>query len=860
MRKKNLRVIIPFVTMILFLVFLSVFSLNSDSSLNEKLSLSPQITIPAPLVVPATLPCTNVAPVIPITTTLKLCGIINLRVPIVITANNVNVYCNPNTILRPTLPIGLGIDAFQIAPGVRGVTITGCSVEGRFGNAVRVGAGANGNLIQSNTFRGMVGTGIFEEQGAFNNVYSAISISKINTGLKLEGNRSTVEYSNIANTAIGIQTGINSINVNSATPNAVCSPSSTICSLPSSGREVRIRNNELRNNNIGVEVYGLDNRIESNNILDNVIGVRANTIYVGSSPSYWGNFLQHHVNSGIGIFGNNIRKNIDSGIVLNGASTYYWSFSSYANAFSFARMTGIMGNELYGNGKGIEITFDISLSNQLSPQYINWGGNYWTDPLFSIRLTGWNENTLISNNVITRNNEGIFAESGGSSTDVIYNSINLNANNGVLTSTFGWSLSPAGGKSSSGLRFLYDNEIMDNGADGLSILGSFGPWYTELNKINRNSLHGIYSTPFSFNGGAASNSLNLVLCNDISNNILEGINYNVPNLIGYPQVLEVSYNRIHSNGADGIKYFVDMMVLLNFPDAFVWRYGSKTINNDLRYNAGYGINVDGMSYHGFFRNNFVANVLGIAMDTSSRGGENMWDEQQYELGFDNVACRNCGQPCVTDYDCGWFGGTCVNNICQAPPGSGLSCNPVTGNVDCYANLYNNPATYVPRGNFGLPSLVPTGTTLLPLPCAIHQDCITNSCELYPSPVNGLQCGNGDKISSSTEFGGYYTEDLICPTVFYYPLQVYVPYPPPIISGGENSVGLSPPTDDSTLQYGNFPAFSAKPFDESKMLFSDEELKPFLEMFPEEMRDSDYLRGLAMAYADVERRRKEDGKI
>ena len=155
----------------------------------------------------------------------------------------------------------------------------------------------------------------------------------------------------------------------------------------------------------------------------------------------------------------------------------------------------------------------------------------------------------------------------------------------------------------------------------------------------------------------------------------------------------------------------------------------------------------------------------------------------------------------------------MNNICQPPIGSGLSCNPATGNVDCYANpsalwssgnlvsllYYDYPAPYTPRGNYGLnqqtapfvpypvlPSTIPSGTTppIQPNICTNHQQCTTNSCEIYPSPLSINSCGNYNTIYESQPFGGYYLPPFNCPNAYYYSVYTEVFTP----SGGGGGPG------------------------------------------------------------------------
>ncbi len=322
-------------------------------------------------------------------------------------------------------------------------------------------------------------------------------------------------------------------------------------------------------------------------------------------------------------------------------------------------------------------------------------------------------------------------------------------------------------------------------------------------------------------GGQSQHATN-VICNDLSVNQLEGFNYdgknvnNSPYFYGYPGVYQLSHNRVLNNKADGIRYYLDPT-----PSGQQQYLDSRrTFNNHIQGNgsvpnpayaiSGYGLNVNGFFYHGFFANNFVGNNLGPARDANPvMGVENEYDESpQYERAYDNQYCKY-QTACNYDSDCGaGYPGTCVNNLCQAPvTNPPIACSATSQTCQCYANpqalsgagfgaiktYYTYPAPYVPVGNYGLPSVVPTSAAppLSPTSCANPNGtpndglCTTKSCEAYPAPVNNTQCGNGDTLGSLNQFGGYYRPPFTCPTAFYYPVWTSIfttpphdPTPPP----------------------------------------------------------------------------------
>lgn len=765
------------------------------------LSPPPTPTLPAPTSLPQAPPCVtpNTIPAT-ITTSLTLCGTIPMTAPTVITASNVLVVCDPGTVLTKAQGTQ-AFDALQIAPGLTNVQIHGCTFTGGFSNALHIGAGVTSSQIANNNILGAE-VGIKEAFTAQLNTYSGNTIKQTITGMHLEGSQGTVIGSTLTDNKHGIQTGTDPTTLTQTTPNAICSRGITInqfpaqplpvyCSIPQSGKGYTLTNNRLLKNGQGIITYSTDNLIQLNTIQSNDEGIQVNAMYVGfevnpfipTYPQLPLNNLQEYFNAGHQITGNTITQNRWSGIQLHGRSTYFWRSSR-----QYHRKTIIGGNTISSNGQlntpltdGIVVGRKDSITNQNN---------------LVIQFQEWNEYTDINNNIIQNNlNDGLVLLNGYM-TDIRSNTIHNNRRNGISIGSPRESTQIQGYYPDWGYpRFTYRNSIKNNVRDGIHVY--YGTlYYVLLNEIDNNN-RGIYVPADP--SGYYTQTVYKVICNDLSYNTLEGFNYDGSlmraNWGGYSSVDTFSHNRIINNGADGIRYYISSNAILPSRLNNFFLIG-RTYNNHIEgngfapntaySNSGHGITADGFYYHGFFANNFRNNNLGHAYDTGSLRMENMWDEYQYELGYDNQVCKNCGGSCVGDWECGYYSGTCVNNVCQPPPGSGLTCNPSTGNANCYANpnrlpyayrfYYNYPFRYVPRGNFGLatrsaPFIVPPSSTppLRPGSCTNHQQCTTNSCENYPAPVNNQQCGNADFINEPLPFGGYYQPPFDCPRgEFYWP--------------------------------------------------------------------------------------------
>ena len=842
------KTLVPFIGLIVLVLFVSIFAQNRISKSEDKgISITEQVPqlapsisalsmpLPAPLpiislsnlanitnstnvtnvlhvsilpvIVPPTLPAI-VPPCIPntipaiISASINLCGTITMTSSTKIASSNVIVTCNLGTVISKAIN-NIAHDGIQISSGLTNVSIIGCSFSGKFSNAINIGPGVTNSLVVNNRIDGS-SVGINEEFLAQFNQYSGNTITNSGTGMQLEGTLGQVIFSSISRNTVGILTGTNPAKVNSATPNAVCSsgfipyscPSQQgqpiACSIPRSGQAYYIQSNDIRDNVKGIVTWSLDNRLLFNTIRKNsLFGIESNGIYIGSeiNPSSWVSQacfmfnVQEYFQSGSQIFLNDILQNGKGGIQLSGRSNYF-----YQSSVQYRRWTLISDNIITASGQdGIVV-----------------GTFMGNDP-----YNRWNEYTNIRNNDILNNgNDGVVLLNPWM-TDVLQNNINYNTRNGIsLGSNMAFSYS----------RYIFQNNIKNNLNYGIYLYNGLLQ-NVILNEINNNK-KGIYVPEDP--SGSYTQTASSIICNDISYNIEEGFNYDAKwsnpanSMFGSLFVASFVKNRILRNGADGVRYYLDMAIPVA-PYVFQ-SLPQSTFNNLIQENgfnpnpnyllSGYGLNVDGGYDHGFFKNSFVGNNLGPAHDSGSIGIENIYDEWQYELAYDNVVCKNCGGPCVTDGDCGWYSGTCVNNICQAPPGSGLSCNLVTGNVDCYANPSSLPVViqlptygygaYNPRGNYGLPIVIPTSASppLMPTSCGSHSQCATHSCEMYPPPVSNIQCGNGNRIPEPSIISGYYQPGIICPNIYgYWP--PYFGNIPPTAPHNKKSA-LEPPEE---LEFG-----------------------------------------------------------
>jgi hypothetical protein len=768
--------------------------------------------------------CTSTLPAT-ISSSITLCGNIRLSNPILVTGSNAKINCKKGTTITKA-PGTQSFDAITIAQNLNNVQIDGCNFRGAFDNVIVLNSGVRDSTIQNNLIIGTPNTnGIRENSNAHDNLILLNTIRNTNNAIILEGFNSIASRNTLHSNGVGVLTGTDPDSLTQTTPNSICSTTGPynqypiLCSLPQNGENVKIGSNQIYDNVYGIITYGLDNEISYNNINSNTVsGIKANSIYAGSEINPNTNWLQEYFNSGVMIDGNTITENTEAGIILDGKSAFFWETSA-----QYSRKTTIQNNDITNNGDqgniysaGIIIGAEEALTTDADSWFYQW-----------IEYTNINNNRINSNL-----NDGILLTSGNWMTDILDNEINNNPRNGITLGTKRENLiQPGNYPEASGHRFIYRNSILNNVKEGIDYPHGYLN-YVILNEINYNN-KGIYIPENAYGGPPYAST---VLCNDLSFNDLEGLDYDAKYMPtpytwdSHTGVYRLSHNRVLNNGADGIRYFIDSR-LINSTSQYVYYQPMVTWNNHIEANgfipnpaypiSGYGINTDGFFYHGFFANNFQNNNLGPARDSGNLEVENMWDEQQFEQGYDNILCK-CGTPCQGDYDCGYYSGTCVNNVCQPPPNTGLSCDYSTNTANCYTNpnvlwssslgvyqlYYTYPLPYVPVGNNGLATIIPTSAAppLQPTTCANHLQCITKSCENYPAPINNQQCGNGNFIPEPTQFTGYYQPPFSCPFAYYSPpyFGIFIPQPTPTpippVEPQETDTELSPEPLSLRTQY------------------------------------------------------------
>lgn len=786
LKRVNWKIAAPSFAFVLFVIGLLTFLIFQQNLLTAPPPPVPSLPQP-PVILPPPPPCTTPgAPPPPIiTASMQLCGTISMAAPSVIAANNILVTCAPGTTINyavpPTSPaevIGLH-DALQIAPGVTGSQITNCIIQGGFANAIKVGPGDTNVLIQGNTINNAI-TGIKEDFNANNNFYISNTITGSSTAMKLEGSQGNVLSSTISQNSQGIVTGVDPATLVAGMPNTICSSNPftpTTCSIIQSGKQYLVQNNNINNNAKGLVMYALDDSIIGNTVTNNmVVGIEGNGIYVGTEINPIWSQQQYYYNLGATIQGNTITNNPFNGIVLNG-QTLYWTYTSPAYRRStIINYNTISFNGQPGQGSGVVI-----------------GSNVYT--LFpSGNLPYWGEYTKLENNQIKNNlKHGVFLQRGNSMTDVLYNEISNNGGEGISVGSNLMSTGQQYGADYSNNRFIYHNKINQNTQVGIYAHYSSANLII-LNEINSNK-KGIYvsSSPGAY---TSPQFVSEVICNDISSNLQSGFEYDAnPVTAPYPdytKIWEFNFNRIMSNGLDGIRIKYDSNPLA--PLLTNLYLPSRIMNNHIASNGGYGVNVDGAAQIGFIANNLVNNVAGETIANGAKSVEIMFDEQQHAKQYNKLKCKYW-TACNADNDCG-YPGTCVNYVCQSPA-AGLNCNANEGSCNCYENpnllpwVFQYPHTfngqtgsYSMRGNYFVgtipnpqnpnpQTIVPPSNAppLLPTTCAFNQDCTTGSCEFLPAPINNMQCGNINTIYEQYLFGNYYGANGVpfdCPYAYYYP--------------------------------------------------------------------------------------------
>jgi len=608
-------------------------------------------------------------------------------------------------------------NAFNILEGIKNVKIQDCHFEGLFKETIN-NAGEYTKINNNYFFNSNIA--IKEKDTARQGFYVSNEIMLVeDTGIILHGINGLISDSLItdAKTA-GIQVGEWMENT-TTDPDAICTKSSdypVYCSIPSLGLDAAIVGNEIKDNEIGINVIALGTNIIYNEITNNIHdGILVRAIFAGSEKNYWG-YLMEHMQSGFNIKDNLISGNSqNNGVRLVGRATHEYTINYY-------RISHIENNNISNNEKGIIM-----------------GG--FDDEKYNM----WNEATIIINNSISYNKkEGIHLNHGGMETDILNNDIAYNKGNGILLG------SPQFDNKFIGYsNFIYDNNIVSNEGNGISVEGGW-IFKTVLNEINNNFKNGIYA--FSYTSHEQLSSyMPIVECNDISYNKEHGVNIGVIDIQLSHHPTNLLFNRIINNNLNGIFYSGSIQGSI-----------SKFIINEISGNGLYGANLSGIRGTFIASNNIYNNQQGLAKDLGPIN--NMWDEEQYESFFNHESCA-CNISCNIDWDCGYLS-KCENNIC-------VCNNPMTCGSDntcgCYV-YYNQNLSSERLGNYleANPPVYEINMDSPPLlSCSVNEDCPYLNC------YNGV-CGNYDAITSQSKFSGYYGSPGFDPSVCH---KYYPPNPP-----------------------------------------------------------------------------------
>ena len=714
--------------------------------------------------------CSNTLPSV-INGNFVLCaGNYQVASPITVTQGS-TLFCNTNAVLNyrgiaPNLFNGVVLSTSSI--------IRNCNLNGKFSNAIWVPSSSSNALARQNRIDGAI-VGIGEEYQSNHNSYSSNTIVNTGHGYDLKGNDSAINGGVIQKNKIGVFIGTPSQGTPYPFPANVCSSinygPTPFCTLPDSGLNQKISFLSLSNNDTGIETYGVENQIFSNQITSNLQGIVVNAIHIGSETDPNGNF-QEYFSSGVKIHDNTIRNNRDGGILLNGLSLAYYFLSQH-----FWHQTLLMNNIIEQTPAGKQsygIVLGAASSTTSYPSY--------------------HESTIVQGNTISGNGTGFFIRDGGGVMDVLDNTITNNAEYGILVGEAAGFYTTVGA-----YRFLMGNFVNQNGKDGLKI-DYGGAYYTQVNQFNQNGKRGFYidkTEDLSYK----------MICNDLSSNGEEGFYYNGAGVLpgSHPEnVYEFSKNRVINNGADGVRMDYFTTTMPGTLDSHVSL--ERVVNNHVANNAGKGISYNGWFGGGEFANNIVNNAQQPATD-SGANWENMWDEKAYAKGYNQSHCpyhtvctytSDCGSPSVYSAE-----SSCVAGLCECAPG--LTGNAATNSCGCYENApsaigywsneylyYSWPGNYSPVGNYWGGA---TGTTAIPpsqappiISCTQDSQCPYKNCNLTTN-----QCGNYDTLSSHALFTGYYRPGLMCDGIVnYYPFNPsFFPEPPPKIGTAEDIEGMLP---------------------------------------------------------------------
>ena len=421
---------------------------------------------------------------------------------IFISASNVVLDCQGNTITDVAGTNTFGILAASLSSTLRNVTIKNCVVDGYYTDIPTYGSGniivyaVNETNIINNEVMNAV-NGAHDGQG-LGVIYSDMGNVSGNDahdndyGLQLSaGGQALMNYSVDSNDVHGNANNliINKVNTSGVTSNRVYGSTYAGDSAISvrNGKSLLLWNNTVYNNaGYGIGIGTIDGlNASSNNVTFNGdVGVYMST---GSYSVFDNNSITFNSNNGLQLSGVS-----NSNFTNNYVSSQNNSISGFASGFSISgSSTGniFAYNTVYNNsGHG----FDISGSNW---NYIYWNNISYCRNGHGIQLTGSNYNTIVGNNESNSNNIYNYAE-GMSLSDSNYTLVENN--------TFGGN-SGDGIYSSDSIRNNFtNNTIASSNSNGLRL-----DYRSTYNRIVLNN--------FTSNGGSA-----VILMNGSANNVVSG--------------------------------------------------------------------------------------------------------------------------------------------------------------------------------------------------------------------------------------------------------------------------------------------------------------------------------------------------
>jgi parallel beta-helix repeat protein len=358
-----------------------------------------------------------------------------------------------------------------------------------------------------------------------------------------------------------------------------------------------VSGNNVKNNRIGIELYGSGNAISENSIATNDNGIEIRDC---SGNQIFGNTITTNAQTGISLEGNGLAPDRTRDNVVSGNSiTENYGGVSFGQ---YSRYNSIIGNNVSGNIWGIE---PYGLGHTISGN--NIGGNFG-----GIYLCGANH-TVLENSIRDNTNRGIFIQS--SSGNVLRNNIMVNNTNNLGVEGSGLSefihdideSNTIDGKPVCYWVNKYDMTIPFNAGyvgivnssnvtinqlelknNGEGVLLAYTKNSTIINNIFLNNSHGIYSR---------SSSGNNITQNSMTSNSRYGI------YLDGSHSNNISQNNMTNNMGSGMR--------------FDWSHNNVVSENNIVANKDYGIWLSQSSDNDIFGNKIENNHGGVRLSKSS---------------------------------------------------------------------------------------------------------------------------------------------------------------------------------------------------------------------------------------------------